>query len=168
MTQKFKASNNVTYSCKYHIVYCLKYRRKVLTGEIAERLKAIISEVAAETRSEILELEVLPDHVHILAEVDPSFGAMKFVRLCKGRSSLQGSFVSARVVRLCKGRSSRILRQEFPALKTRLPTLWTNSTFLSTVDSTFLSTVGGAPLSVVKQYIGSQMRSEPRPKKSNG
>ena len=141
MTQKFKASNNVTYSCKYHIVYCPKYRRKVLTSEIAERLKAIIAEVATETGSEILELEVLPDHVHILAEVDPSFGAMKFVRLCKGRSS-------------------RLLRQEFPALKTRLPTLWTNSTFLSTV--------GGAPLSVVKQYIESQMRSEPRPKKSNG
>ena len=141
MTQKYKANNNVTYSCKYHMVFCPKYRRKVLTGEIAERLKVIISEVAAETGSEILELEVLPDHVHILAEVDPSFGAMKFVRLCKGRSS-------------------RILRQEFPALKTRLPTLWTNSTFLSTV--------GGAPLSVVKQYIESQMRSEPRPKKSNG
>ena len=141
MTQKYKANNNVTYSCKYHMVFCPKYRRKVLTDEIAERLKVIISEVAAETGSEILELEVLPDHVHILAEVDPSFGAMKFVRLCKGRSS-------------------RILRQEFPTLKTRLPTLWTNSTFLSTV--------GGAPLSVVKQYIESQMRSEPRPKKSNG
>ena len=141
MTQKYKANNNVTYSCKYHMVFCPKYRRKVLTDEIAERLKVIVSEVAAETGSEILELEVLPDHVHILAEVDPSFGAMKFVRLCKGRSS-------------------RILRQEFPALKTRLPTLWTNSTFLSTV--------GGAPLSVVKQYIESQMRSEPRPKKSNG
>lgn len=141
MTQKYKASNNVMYSCKYHMVWTPKYRRKVLTGEIVERLKAIITEVAAETGSEILELEVLPDHVHILAEVDPSFGAMKFVRLCKGRSS-------------------RILRQEFPALKTRLPTLWTNSTFLSSV--------GGAPLSVVKQYIESQMRSEPRPKKSNG
>jgi putative transposase len=62
-------------------------------------------------------------------------------------------------VRLCKGRSSRLLRQEFPALKSRLPTLWTNSTFLSTV--------GVAPLSVVKQYIESQMRSEPRPKKTS-
>ena len=141
MTQKFKASNNVTYSCKYHIVWTPKYRRKVLTGGIAERLKAIIAEVATETGGEILELEIMPDHVHLLAEVDPSFGAMKFVRLCKGRSS-------------------RLLRQEFPALKTRLPTLWTNSTFLSTV--------GGAPLSVVKQYIESQMRSEPRPKKPNG
>jgi len=141
MTQKFKASNNVTYSCNYHIVWCPKYRRKVLMGKIAERLKVIITEVAAETRSEVLELEIMPDHVHLLAEVDPSFGAMKFVRLCKGRSS-------------------RLLRQEFPALKSRLPTLWTNSTFLSTV--------GGAPISIVKQYIENQQRSEPRPKKSNG
>jgi putative transposase len=85
-------------------------------------------------------MEVMPDHVHLLAEVDPSFGAMKFVRLCKGRSS-------------------RLLRQEFPQLKSRLPTLWTNSTFLSTV--------GGAPLSVVKQYIENQQRSEPGPKRSN-
>ena len=141
MTQKYKSSNNVTYSCKYHMVWTPKYRRKVLTGEIAERLGAIITEVAAETGSEILELEIMPDHVHLLAEVDPSFGAMKFVRLCKGRSS-------------------RLLRQEFPTLRTRLPTLWTNATFLSTV--------GGAPLSVVKHYIESQQRSEPRPRKSNG
>ena len=83
----------------------------------------------------------MPDHVHLLAEIDSSFGAMKFVRLCKGRSS-------------------RLLRQEFPALKSRLPTLWTNSTFLSTV--------GGAPISIVKQYIENQQRSEPRPKKSKG
>ncbi len=140
MTTTYKANNNVTYSCKYHIVFCPKYRRKVLTGEIAERFKAIIAEVADETSSEILSLEVMPDHVHILCEIDPSFGAMKFVRLCKGRSS-------------------RFLRQEFPMLKTRLPTLWTNSTFLSTV--------GGAPLSVVKQYIENQQRSEPRPKKNS-
>ncbi len=140
MTTTYKVNNNVTYSCKYHIVFCPKYRRKVLTGEIAERLKVIIAEVAAETSSEILSLEIMPDHVHILCEVDPSFGAMKFVRLCKGRSS-------------------RFLRQEFPMLKTRLPTLWTNSTFLSTV--------GSAPLSVVKQYIENQQRSEPRPKKTN-
>ena len=85
--------------------------------------------------SEIIEIEVMADHVHVLCEVDPQFGIAKFVRLCKGRSS-------------------RILRQEFPMLKSRLPTLWTNSWFCSTV--------GGAPLSVVKFYIESQKRSEQR------
>jgi putative transposase len=131
--QDYKSNHNVMYSCKYHVVFCPKYRRKVLTGQIAERLKEIVQGVADETESEILEIEVMPDHVHLLCEVDPQFGIAKFVRLCKGRSS-------------------RLLRQEFPTLKTRLPTLWTNSWFCSTV--------GGAPLSVVKQYIEQQKRSE--------
>ena len=71
----------------------------------------------------------MPDHVHLLVEVDPQFGIH-------------------RLVRLLKGRSSRILRQEFPWLKSRLPTLWTNSYFVSTV--------GGAPLAGIKQYIENQ------------
>ena len=103
--------------------------------DIAERLKVIIHEVAAELESEVLELEVMPDHVHILCEVPPNQGIAKFVRSCKGRSS-------------------RLLRQEFPALKSRLPTLWTHSTFISTVD--------GAPLAMVKQYIQQKKRSEPK------
>jgi len=133
--QCYKSNNNVTYSCKYHVVWCPKYRRKVLVDQIAERLQEIVRGIAEETGSEVIELEVMPDHVHLLCEVDPQFGVAKFVRLCKGRSS-------------------RLLRQEFPQLKTRLPTLWTNSWFVSTV--------GGAPLSVVKQYIEQQKRSEPR------
>jgi REP element-mobilizing transposase RayT len=59
------------------VVFCPKYRRKVLTGEIAERLKAIIHEVAAELESEIMELETMPDHVHILCEVPPHHGIAK-------------------------------------------------------------------------------------------
>jgi putative transposase len=127
--QHFKSNRNVTYSCKYHIVFCPKYRRRVLEPPIAERLKEIIREVADETRSDILEMEVMLDHVHLLCEVDPQFGIAKFVRLVKGRSS-------------------RLLRQEFPKLKSRLPTLWTNSYFCSTV--------GGAPLAIIKQYIEQQ------------
>ncbi len=138
MAQPFKANHNSVYSCKYHVVFCPKYRRKVLTGAIAERLKVIIQELAAESESEVLEMEVMPDHVHLLVEVPPQYGIAKFVRMCKGRSS-------------------RVLREEFPALKSRLPTLWTHSSFISTV--------GGAPLSTVKQYIQQQQRSEPRPKK---
>ena len=129
MTRDFKSNNNWTFSCKYHIVFCPKYRRKVLTAPIDERLKEILHAVAEETRAEILEMEVMPDHVHLLCEVDPQVGIATFVRLVKGRSS-------------------RLLRQEFPKLKSRLPTLWTNSVFCSTV--------GGAPLSIVKQYIENQ------------
>lgn len=129
MSQKYKSNNNITYSCKYHVVWCPKYRRKVLVEGVDTRLKAILQEVATEFNSEIIEMEVMPDHVHILVEVDPQFGI-------------------AKVVRYMKGRSSRLLRQEFSWLKSRLPTLWTNSYFVSTV--------GGAPISVIKQYIENQ------------
>ena len=116
-------------SCKYHVVFCPKYRRKVLVGGVEKRLKAIIHRVAKELGCEILELEVMPDHVHILCEVDPQFGVHKFVKRVKGVSS-------------------RLLRQEFPHLKSRLPTLWTHSYFVSTV--------GGAPIAILKQYIENQ------------
>ncbi len=125
----YKSNRNVYYSCKYHVVWCPKYRRKVLIEGIAERLKQIITEVCQEHQAEILQVEVMPDHVHLLVECDPQFGIH-------------------RLVRLMKGRSSRFLRQEFPVLKRKLPTLWTNSYFVSTV--------GGAPLSVIKQYIENQ------------
>lgn len=125
----YKSNRNVSYSCKYHVVWCPKYRRKLLVEGIAERLKQIISEVCQEHQAEIIQLEVMPDHVHVLVECDPQFGIH-------------------RLVRLMKGRSSRFLRQEFPVLKRKLPTLWTNSYFVSTV--------GGAPLSVIKQYIENQ------------
>jgi putative transposase len=93
------------------------------------RLKEIIHQTATELQAEVIELEVMPDHVHLLCEVDPQFGIH-------------------RLTKRLKGRSSRLLRQEFPWLKSRLPTLWTNSYFVATV--------GGAPLEVIKQYIEQQ------------
>jgi len=126
---RFKSHNHVVYSCKYHVVFCPKYRRKVLVNSVDERLKQIIHEVANELCGEVLELEVMPDHVRIRCEVDPQFGIHRFVKHIKGRSS-------------------RLLRQEFPQLKRRLPTLWTHSYFVATV--------GGAPLAIIKQYIESQ------------
>jgi len=130
-TVQYKSNNNVVYSCKYHVVWCPKYRRSVLVNGVDDRLKEIIQSVCTESRAEILELEVMPEHVHLLVEVDPQYGIH-------------------RLVRGIKGRSSRLLRQEYPWLKSRLPTLWTNAYFVSTV--------GGAPLDVVKQYIENQKR----------
>ena len=126
---KYKSNNNVVYSCKYHVVWCPKYRRKVLVDGVDERLKEICHEVADELLFEIVEMEVMPDHVHMLVEVDPQFGIH-------------------RAVKRMKGRSSHDLRREFPWLRSRLPSLWTNSYFVSTV--------GGAPLEAVKRYIENQ------------
>lgn len=127
----YKSNRNVVYSCKYHVVFCPKYRRPVLVEGVDDRLKQIVREVIAETQSELIEMEVMPDHVHLLVEVDPQFGIHRFVKLAKGRSS-------------------RLLRQEFPKLRSRLPTLWTNSYFVSTV--------GGSPLAIITQYIENQKR----------
>ena len=133
MDIKYKSNNNIVYSCKYHVVWCPKYRRKVLTGKIEVRLKELIQETCLELQCELIELEIMPDHVHLLVEVDPQFGIHTLVKNLKGKSS-------------------RILRKEFPVLTTKLPTLWTNSYFVSTV--------GGAPLEVIKQYIENQKTSQ--------
>lgn len=133
MERSYKSNNNIVYSCKYHIVWCPKYRRKVLIGDIETRLKELIIESCSNMNADIIEMEIMPDHVHLLMEVDPQFGVHK-------------------VIKNIKGKTSKILRSEFPQLKTKLPTLWTNSYFIATV--------GGAPLSVIKQYIESQKTSQ--------
>ena len=119
----------MTYSCKYHVVFCPKYRRPVLVDGVDDRLKELIKETSDQLNVEIIEMEIMPDHVHLLMEVDPQYGIHKAVKRIKGYSS-------------------RVLRQEFSWLKSRIPTLWTNSYFVSTV--------GGTPHSVIKQYIEDQ------------
>jgi len=126
---EYKSNRNVVYSCKYHVIWCPKYRRKVLIDGVDVRLKEIILEAVKELSGEVIEVEVMPDHVHLLVEVDPQFGIHKLVKHLKGLSS-------------------RLLRKEFAWLRSRLPTLWTNSYFVSTV--------GGAPLEVIKQYVERQ------------
>ena len=126
---KYKSNNHVVYSCKYHVVFCTKYRRSVLIDGVDVRLKELIIETCERLNVEIIEMEIGQDHVHLLMEVDPQYGVHKAVKQIKGYSS-------------------RILREEFPWLKSRIPSLWTNSYFVSTV--------GGAPLSIMKQYIQNQ------------
>lgn len=133
MDNKYKSNKNIVYSCKYHIVWCPKYRRKVLVDDVANSLKELIVEICNINQAELIELEIMPDHVHLLVDVDPQFGIHKLIKLIKGRTS-------------------RELRSKYPFLKTKLPTLWTNSYFVSTV--------GGAPLSVIKQYIENQKTSQ--------
>jgi len=124
-----RSSNNVVYICRYHVVFCPKYRRAVLTPPIDERLKVILAEQIERWGQELIELEVMTDHVHLLVGCDPQFGIH-------------------RLVKLLKGHSSHALRTEFPALKRRLPSLWTNSYFASTV--------GGVTLETLKRYVESQ------------
>lgn len=127
---EYKSNNNVFYSCKYHIVFCPKYRRSILTNDISNRLKHLFQEKCNLLEVELIEIEIMPDHVHLLVDVDPQLGVNN-------------------VIKQIKGYSSKTLRQEYPELK-KLPSLWTNSYFVSTV--------GGAPLSVIKRYIENQKK----------
>lgn len=122
-------NKNISFSCQYHVIWCPKYRRKVLVGGVKDRLIEIIHEVAEDLQAQIEELEVMPDHVHLLVSCDPSFGVYK-------------------IIKRIKGRSSHLLRNEFPSLKSRLPTLWTNSMCVLTT--------GGASIEIIRQYIQNQ------------
>ena len=129
----YKSNNNVVYSCKYHVVWCPKYRRKVLVGGVETRLKELIKTACSEKQVDIIQMEVMPDHVHLILEVDPQFGIHRAVKHIKGVSSFY-------------------LRSEFSHLTSKLPTLWTNSYFVSTV--------GGAPLEAIKKYVEDQKTSQ--------
>ncbi len=124
-----RTNANIAFACGYHVVWCPKYRRKVIGGPMKVRLREIIVEVIEEKGAWLIELETMADHVHLLVEVDPRYGVH-------------------RLVKAIKGRSSRLLREEFPWLRSRLPSLWTNSYFVATV--------GGAPLSVIRRYVEAQ------------
>lgn len=96
---------------------------------IDERLKTIIMEIVEKWGQEMIELEVMPDHVHLILGCDPQFGIH-------------------RLVKYIKGASSRYLRLEYPTLKRRLPSLWTNNYFVATV--------GGVTLETLKRYVETQ------------
>ena len=120
---------HIVFSCQYHVVFCPKYRRKVLVDGIDTRLKEVIPQIAEKFGAEVIEMEVMPDHVHLLIDCDPRIG------ICDLVASM-------------KRTSSHILRSEFPELKRRLPCLWTRGKFIASVGSVSLETV--------KQYIEDQ------------
>ena len=110
----YNHKEGIVYKNQYHIVFCPKYRRSVLVHGVDERLKEILYETAEENGIVIKSVEVMPDHVHLFIEIDP-------------RQPLHMA------VRALKGRSSRLLREEFPWLKSKIPSLWTRSYFSCTV-----------------------------------
>ena len=121
-TKQYNKDKHMVYSCQYHVIFCPKYRRPVLIGKIEERLKELILNKQDEYQYKLMDMEVMPDHVHLLLDVNPKFGIY-------------------RVVSLIKGYTSKTLRDEFPELKRKLPTLWTLSRFISSVGAVSLETV---------------------------
>lgn len=125
---QYRSTRKAVFSVNYQVIWCPKYRRDVLRGPIQMRLKQIIGEVVAEFGGIVIEVETMPDHVHLLVELPPRVAVSELVQILKGRSS-------------------RRLRQEFPHLA-RMTCLWS--------PSGFVCTVGGAPLEVVRRDVENQ------------
>ncbi len=136
--KKYRTTETTVYCCRYHIIFCPKYRRKVLREPIAERFKQIVISMQEEQNFYVLGMEVMPDHVHMLLDIDPTIGV---------------NVVIARI----KGKTAHILNREFPELTRKLPTLWTRSKFIATV--------GSVSLEIVKKYIEEQKTNEQRRQK---
>jgi putative transposase len=120
-TLKRYTSAHAVFSLSYHIVFCPKYRRPVLSP-LEEELKALFQEKAMEMGLTIKAMEIMPDHVHIFLTAPPS---------------LEPQYI----VNQLKGYTSRILRQEHKWLRSRLPTLWTRSYYIGSVGTVSASTV---------------------------
>jgi putative transposase len=134
MDTKYYSNSSIVFDCTYHLIWCVKYRRNLLTGSVEERLKAICKDAAYEQGFILEAIECDGNHVHMLVNVDPQYGIHNAAKAMKGRSS-------------------KMLREEFPFLKSKLPTLWTNSYFVTTVG-------GKATYEQIKAYVENQKTSQ--------
>ena len=108
------STENVVYDCKYRVVWCSKYRRKVLVEDVEKRLRELLFECAAQINVNLVEVAIALNSVSVIIEVDPRFGVHKAIKLLKSHTS-------------------SMLRSEYRSLTTRIPTLWTNSYYVCTI-----------------------------------
>ena len=125
----YRAHSGGVYHIRYHFVWCPKYRRPVLMGAIASRLRELIHEKVAELGGSVLALEIQPDHVHLFVEMPPKWAP-------------------AQIAYRIKGYTSHVLRREFPRLKSRLPSLWSRSYYVGTA--------GDVSAETIRRYIEAQ------------
>lgn len=131
LSKRYTSNAHCVFNLGYHIVFCPKYRRKVLVNGVDERLKSLLSAKANELGITIENMEVMPDHVHLFIRSKPIY-AVHFV------------------INQLKGYSSVCLRNEFPWLRSRLPSLWTRSYFVESV--------GHISEETVRKYIEDQKK----------
>lgn len=127
--KRWKASNTAVFNLSYHLIWCPKYRRSVLEGDIEKRLTTLLYEKAVDIGLVIEEMEVMPDHVHLFVKAKPVDSPHW-------------------ILQQLKGYTSRVLRQEFPSLRSRLPSLWTRSYYVESI--------GHISEETVKKYIEDQ------------
>jgi putative transposase len=112
MGQEYRRTKTTVSLINYHFVFCPRYRRKVLVGQVEARFKEFVQELCQENDWCVIAMEVMPDHVHLFLNMLPTDSP-------------------ADIMAKLKGLTSRLLRQEFKHLQ-HLPSLWTRSYFVST------------------------------------
>ena len=133
-TQRYQSSRHTIWACDYHIIWCTKYRKQVLTSAIQNRLKEIILEKQEDYNYFVTALEIMQEHVHLLASIEPKYSVTEIVGKIKGYSSL-------------------MLRREFYGLK-RIRSLWTSSKFVAST--------GGVTIEKLMEYVKGQKYKEYR------
>ena len=134
MADRYNYNSHCVYNLGYHIIWCTKYRRKLLQWGIDERLKILLVEKAATLGCHIEKMEVMPDHVHIFIKTPPTISLDKLV---KG----------------LKGYTANILRHERPWLR-NLPCLWSRSYYVESI--------GHISEETVRRYIEDQKETAKR------
>jgi len=129
VSKRWTHSNTCVYNVAYHLIWCPKYRRKVLVGKVEKDLRRLLKLKAKEVDARIENLDVLPDHVHVFIKTKPTASPHW-------------------IVQQLKGYTSRILREKHPSLKSRLPSLWTRSYYCESV--------GHISEDTIKKYIDEQ------------
>ena len=90
MTRQFKKLAHSLYECKYHIVFCPKYRYKILKDEVAEFVERQIYVLSGQKDGvEVIEVNVQPDHVHLLVSIPPKYAVSKYMGFLKGKLALR-------------------------------------------------------------------------------
>ena len=129
---EYRRSAGAVYALKYHLVWCPKYRRKVLVGAVEQDLRALLQQKADQLKVTIEALDIMPDHVHLFISAPPT----------EAPHRLANQF---------KGFTSRMLRAKYPELRSRLPSMWSRSYYIGTI--------GHVSEKTVNAYIEAQKRS---------
>ena len=127
--QRWTTSNKAVYNLGYHLIWCPKYRRKVLVDRVEVRLRELLAEKASKIGVTLETMEIMADHGQLFIKTTPVNSPHY-------------------IVQPLKGYTSRVLRQEFTGLRSRRPTLWTRSYYIESV--------GHISEATVKKYIDNQ------------
>ena len=128
---RYTTSRHCVYNISFHLIWCPKYRRPVLIDGVDTRLKELLTEKADDLDVKIESMEVMPDHVNLFVRSNPIIPVHH-------------------IVSQFKGYSSRVLRDEFPWLRSRLPSPWT--------QSYYCETIGHISEGTIRKYIEGQKK----------